>query len=227
MNVDRFFVECLDELESRATWESSEYSLLRAAALLRLLLVDGLPLVTEVNRARRLPETYAVRRAPMDTQPGTWWLGGLDPDHPAEGQIEVLDRKNLLQVPLLDLVQERLTIRDLIQLAANVRGGVHRGKPETRKHQFMESYPLKLQLGDTPLELYALVSVATVVLKGLQPLRAAARRDMPPDLPPEPDGGRRVTARYAPGLVPEAAGRKNPADGIGVRVSFTPPLDQT
>jgi hypothetical protein len=31
VNADQLSAECLDELESRATWEASEYSLLRAS----------------------------------------------------------------------------------------------------------------------------------------------------------------------------------------------------
>jgi len=182
VNADRFFVECLDELESRATWESSEYSLLRAAGLLRELLLDELPVVTEVNRERRLPLSFTIRRAPMDSRPGTWWIGGLDPDQPGEGPVEDLNLTNLLRVPLLDLGTDRLTIKDLITLAA--------------------------------------------MLKGLQPLREAARRDMPADLPAEPDGGRRVTARYTPGLVPDDAKGRTPAEVINLRARFTaPPIE--
>jgi hypothetical protein len=199
MNVDRFFVECLDELESRATWESSEYSLLRAGGLLRELLIDGLPVVREVNRERRLTLTFRVRRPPTTNDVVAWHINSLDPNTEAEdGTIEDLDLDHLLQVPVIHLGPDRLTIKDIVTLAANVRGGVHRGKPETREHKLIEAFQLKVTLGETPAELIALIPIVSVVLRGLEPLREAARRDMPPELPLEPGGGRRVTATYTP-----------------------------
>lgn len=82
---------------------------------------------------------------------------------------------------------------------------------------------MKLDLGETPLELFALVPIAHVVLSGLQPLRDAALRDLPPKSQPEPDGGRRVTATYKSGEVPEEDPYHGPPENISVRATFTVP----
>jgi hypothetical protein len=225
MNADRFFVECLVELESRASWQSSEYSLLRAGAILRELLVDGLPVVHEVNRERHAPVVFRVRRppAPAASEAAHWHLGSLDPDTQAGGgTIEDLSLDRFLQVPVMYFGLDRVTVGDVITLAANVRGGVHRGKAETRQHKLVEAYRLKVSLGDTPVELTALIPIASVVLKGLRPLREIASREMPAESPPEPDGRTLISATWSPGDELDDADRHYAAGDMRLQVSYGP-----
>jgi hypothetical protein len=165
-----------------------------------MLLLDELPLLTEVNRSRQLKLTFKVRHSPVPSpQDAYWWLGGLDPDQAVErGSIEEVSLKTLLAEPIIFLGADRITVRDMITLSANVRGGVHHGHALRRQHQLVESLRIKLELGDTPLELTAVVPIAHVVLAGLRPLRDLVLADLPASPPPEPGGGRRVRARYVP-----------------------------
>jgi hypothetical protein len=222
VNADRFFVKCLDELESRATWEASEYSLLRAAAILRGLIAGGLPLVSEVNRGPNLQLTFRVRHSPIPKpQDAAWWLGGLDPEQSADGGVvEDLTLPQLLAEPIIFLGPDRITVYDMITLAANVRGGVHYGRPRKRKHQLVEDLRIKLAIGDTPIELTAMIPISHVVLAGLGPLRDLVLADLPPVLPPEPDGGRHVTARYVPEVVPD---KPSDAPPPSMTVRYTAP----
>jgi hypothetical protein len=121
VDADRLFAECLTELESRATWEASEFALLRASGLLRILLLDEVPLVIEVNRSRRIKLAFRARHSPQrGPQDVALWLGGLDPEHPSDdGLVEDLSLKNLLQIPVVFLGPDRITVRDMITLAAN------------------------------------------------------------------------------------------------------------
>jgi hypothetical protein len=222
MDADRLFTESLGELEARATSDASEYSLLRASSILRLLLLDGTPLVAEVNRTRDITVSYRVRRSPKPKPEDlVLWLGGLDPDDGTEvsGSIEDLRRDDFLAVPVLYLGPEVITIHDMISLAANIWGGVHHGQPrkDNWKQQLVEklNQRMKLELGDTPVQLLSMIAVSRVVLRGLQPLREAVLADLPPAYLPEPGGGRQFRVTMV--------ASKEEAEGSSVQVRFTVP----
>jgi hypothetical protein len=194
MEVDRLFIETLDDLRGRAVWGASEYALLRAAALLRELVLDDRPLVLAVNRARQHQLTYRVREPPPNPRLLAWL--GIDPAETAEGgAVQDLRIKELLAFPMFFLDRSTLTVKDLILLGANVLGGVHLGPAKTASHQAHEIYPLKIKHGSTPLELVALVPITAVLLRGLEPLREAVFRD----LPTVPEYGGRVAVTMLPG----------------------------
>ena len=200
MDADRLFIETLDDLAERARWQSSEYALLRAAGLLRELLLDGSPLVQQVARPGRPKPAYLVRRRKSVTSGEPWfWLGGIDPEHPVApehpyadrldeliGPIETVDLKDLLAVQVICLgsVGRRagaaltyLTVRDIIRYHAHVSGGVHHGKAEEPQHLALEQFPLRIGYGTIPIELMAIASITPVVLRGLQPLREAIEKE--------------------------------------------------
>ncbi len=226
MDADRLFVESLGELEARATTDASEYSLLGASSVLRLLLLDGTPLVAEVNRARDIKVSYRVRRSPKPKPEDlVFWLGGLDPDDDSTGvagSIEDLGRDDFLAVPVLYLGPEVITIHDMISLAANIWGGVHHGQPrkDNWKQQLVErlNQRMKLELGDTLAQLLSMIPVSRIVLRGLQPLREAVLADLPPAYVPESGGGRRVRVTMV--------GSKEVAEGSSVQVRYTAPRQE-
>ena len=63
MDPDQLFLKTLSDLERRTGSEASEYDVLRSSALLRQLLLDGSPLVHQVNRHRRLTLVFRVNVA--------------------------------------------------------------------------------------------------------------------------------------------------------------------
>ncbi len=195
------FVETLADLEARAIWGASEYALLRSAALLRELLLDERPLVLVANRARQHRLVFRVREPPNDVGLLGWL--GIDPAEPAVGgAIRELKVKEFLAFPLFFLGKSNLTVKDLILLGANVLGGVHLGPAKSVSHQAHATYPLRIKHGNTPLELEALVPIAAVLLRGLEPLRQEVLKD----LPPLPDIGGRVAITWD-------AGAKTPSHG--------------
>jgi hypothetical protein len=179
MDVDRLFLETLDDLETRTRQDASEYDLLRAAALLRELLVDESPLAHQVKGATGAPLRFRLR---MKTpEPGSgfeMWLG-LDPDTSSDVPIREVGLQEFLGTPLVFLPSSKITVRQVVTLAANVRGGVHRGRPKDPAHQAFENFRLKLRHGDMPLELLLVVGIAKVALAGLEPLRLVARDRSP------------------------------------------------
>lgn len=201
MEADRLFIETLDDLAERARWQSSEYALLRAAGILRELLLDGSPLVQQVARPGRPKPVYRARRRKPDLSGEPWfWLGGIDPEHPVApehpnadrlgeliGPVEAMDLKDLLAVQMICLGPEGrraggalryLTVRDMIRYHAHVSGGVHHGKAEEPQHLALEQFPIRIGYGTIPIELMAIASITPVVLRGLQPLREAIEKDL-------------------------------------------------
>lgn len=197
MDIDRFFLETLDDLESRAIWGASEYSLLRASALLRELLIDERPLVHQVNRKRQIRLRFGVRQAPPRDSNDLFWLG-IDPSQSVEaagltgGTVTEVGIPQLLGLEMLFLGAFTLTARDLITLGANVRGGVHHGPATDPKHKAMQEFSIQVSHGRTPIELVGMIPITNVLLVGLEPLRSTVRRELP-DLPPDPGG--RVVVR--------------------------------
>lgn len=179
MDLDRLFLETLDDLETRIHLDASEYDLLRAAALLRELLVDEYRLVDQVNRPPKTPLRFRLRvKTPDPGNSFEMWLG-LDPNANVDVPIREVDLTELLRVSLVFLPSSRITVRQIITLAANVRGGVHRGRPKDPAHKAFEYFRPKLRHGDMPLELLLVVEVARVVLAGLEPLRSVVRDRKP------------------------------------------------
>jgi hypothetical protein len=179
MNVDRLFLDTLDDLEARTKADASEYDLLRAAGLLRELFLDESRLVDQVNRTPRVGLRFRIRvRARNPAHGFEIWLG-IDPSAQVDDPIRELDLKELLRVPLVFLPSSTITVRQIITLAANVRGGVHRGTPRDPAHKAFERFRLKIRHGDMPLELLLVAAVAKVALAGLEPLRSVVRDRAP------------------------------------------------
>jgi len=179
MDVGRLFLETLDDLETRTRHEASEYDLLRAAALLRELLLDDDPLAHQVNRAIQMPLRFRLRvKTPEPGDEFLLWLG-IDPNATVDAPIREVGLKEFLGTALVFLPSSRITVGPVITLAANVRGGIHRGRPKDPAHQAFESFRLKFRHGDMPMELLLVVEIAKVVLTGLEPLRRAVRDRSP------------------------------------------------
>lgn len=179
MDIDRLFLDTLADLESRTQPDASEYDLLRAAALLRELLVDASPLVDQVNRTPRTTVRFRLRvKSPDPAHEFEMWLA-IDPSAKVDVPIQELDLRELLRVPLVFLPTSRITIRQVITLAANVRGGVHRGTPKDPAHKAFERFRLKVRHGDMPFELLLVAGIAKIALTGLEPLRNVVRDRSP------------------------------------------------
>ena len=192
MDVDRLFLETLDDLEARIREDASEYDLLRVAALLRELLVDESRLVDQVNRASKVAPRFRLRvKTPDPENEFEFWLG-LDPSAEVDVPILELDLKELLRSSVVFLPSSRITVLQVITLAANVRGGVHRGKPKDPAHAAFENFRLKLRHGDMPVELLIVETISRIVLAGLDPLRSVVRdaigiRRRHPEAPGSPE----------------------------------------
>lgn len=113
MDSRLLFLSTLEDLESRLQDPEGEYKMLRAAGLLRQLILENPPLMATVNKVHGIKLKFRVTRHPArlgfviddrgvaHTMPrGTmsFILDGIDPERFPEYPVEELDRRHFLQV---------------------------------------------------------------------------------------------------------------------------------
>lgn len=154
----------LYEMTIAADW----YKLLKASAVLRLLLIDGL--CDRANKRHRktirflvlngdaLP--FAVDQFWRTLSPGEW-------SHPSH---QVLSRHQFLRTPILKTNDGEITVSDCIEANANAGGGVHFGKPRTDAESLLMGYgERQIHLGHRADRL-PLRDIAEVTCRALEPL---------------------------------------------------------
>jgi hypothetical protein len=176
---DQLFLETLRDLEKRTGTAASEYELLRSAALLRQLLLDESPLVHQVNRGRNLRFVFRVNvREPIwkraGTDPPVFWSrhDGLDPDTAlVSAEIAELKWDGFLGALVMIVDRRNFTVRDIIDQAAHVLGGVHAGTPREQAQEALSAVAASFRIGDADPVTGALRAIARIVLRAFDPLR--------------------------------------------------------
>ena len=151
--------------------EGSQYSLIRAAGLLRQLFLDAMPLVHVVNRPYRQKiefETIDYRQQhPISPDAHKVELDSYF--FPGAKTIKI-DLEDFLKAPCFRIGDITATVRDLIRACANVKGGVHLGKAKTSEENIVLDWDRTFRLlGEEP-SLKAIAGVCRVALRGLEPL---------------------------------------------------------
>ncbi len=179
MNDNDLFLATLTDLETQLEI-GNEYSILKATALLRQLLIDGAnSLVGRVNRFYRLKILFPVcgrKRAEMRFAQSVEFYAALGAIHTSGSQgdtRELVTLDTFLKTKILKEKDVLLTVYNLIEHSANVLGGVHRGEPKTDKQKILSKWA-KLDDGSTiSINTSQLAPLIMVVLDGLQELRRA------------------------------------------------------
>ncbi len=168
---ERFFLNTLRDIEQKLV-AYDRYALIRASGLIRQLLLEGL--VHRANRTHRVPLTFTTidfTTGPPGA-PKEHWLD-LDPD-PFPGAATVtcsLDQ--FLAAPCLTWGGVSATVRDVISVCANAKGGVHLGIARTEREQSLLDWDQILVVTGEEPSLAALVGICRVTLVGLNNLVAA------------------------------------------------------
>lgn len=159
------------------TERSDEYRLMKIAAILRLLLVDGTPLVDRVNRHMHIRLRFVVNNCqpPQNPTPTFWSVqDGLDPNTGVPGLRSVIEltKDQFLAQPLMLIEGLEISVLQLIRHLAHVEGAVHKGVPKTAEEKAISAIRSELLIGGFPPDVRALISVGRVVRQTLEPLRA-------------------------------------------------------
>lgn len=181
---DKLFLHVCVDLHACCR-DGRTYSLLRAAALLRLLLVDGGALATRVNKEHRVQLLFHV---------------GLHDDHPYVAEsprpllslyhssfdgaaagpsplwsTERVDLERFLALRVIRRSPQTFSVREVIKHVANVNGIMHAGDPKKElEHSLMKLRPFVPVGSEEPVT--AMVGViGAVALRALHPLFTAVR----------------------------------------------------
>jgi len=173
------FLDTLDDLRDRVQ-RSTRYDLLRAAALLRQLLIDGQTLVDRVNRQHRIRLQFEIMDPtplpfPRDRIHANWsdinpnLVPGLQP------RTVTVDREGLLRTVMFMSGPDDFTVHDVVKTAANVKGGVHTGSPKGAAQEALLEVDDHVQMFGVEQSLHSLRGLIAVVLAGMEPLAQAIR----------------------------------------------------
>jgi hypothetical protein len=173
MDAEKLFIERCNQTSELAQ-SHKEIDLLDLGANLRQLLVDDHPLVHQANRTHRLKLTFHVGEFQVKPDQYTAILSledGLDPDtRPPSAPSRYVNFDGFVNHNILFLSGKGHSVRDVIQLAANVAGGVHRTDDPREKQKLIADYSRSVSIGGLPGAIRQMQAIARVALKGLAPL---------------------------------------------------------
>lgn len=178
MKRDRLLLETISDLRQRVERPQSEYELLGAAGLLRLLLLDQHPLLSLAGKAHGFKPcfrvTWPVEPMPIGGHLPVFWasMEGLSPrwhPHPNPG-VMYLRRDGFLALEILWVRTQHYTVKDLMGQAAHIEGGVHAGDPKSDKEQVLSRLAEGFRVGGASPVTRSLRGIGAVVLDAAEPL---------------------------------------------------------
>jgi hypothetical protein len=168
-----------DEL-SELVKSSNPYDLTKASALIRHLLIDGSPLMDQINRIYRLKITFPVSKIsipdlslPINRGLQYWDIqDGLYSEDMKHLSVEV-KRDKLLSKGIMLVKGNQITVKDAVKFEANVKGGVHTREADISKDEekSMEILSQSIKVGGYRPTQRIMKAIGRSVLEGLKELR--------------------------------------------------------
>lgn len=176
---DSFYLGTIADIEDRIA-NGGAYNLLRASGLVRQLLLDKYSLVDIVNAEYRQKLRFRVLETPTAAVPPDYAWHPIDPDLPTPppgvGTVKVLTREELWKLTCLISDGKQYSIKDVLVACANIHGGIHLDKPGLANH-WLSDFDALMRTLQMPGALVSLKRIIRVILKGLEPLTDAVRRN--------------------------------------------------
>lgn len=136
-DVEQSLLRFILDLQGRIA-TNDRFNLREASAILRRLLLDAHPVLHLANRVhrQRLRFPFVVERhvKDVDEEPAFQFLN-LCPDFADPAEIQMLNLDELLAKPVLRDHERAFTVRDVIDVCANLKGGIHFGEPESQAEE--------------------------------------------------------------------------------------------
>jgi hypothetical protein len=172
-SVDKLFLSTLNDLKYKITSQDPNH-ILKATALLRLLIVDKSSLVDQVNRHRKLNIVYTINdKKYLAMEYAEFWAvqDGFDPEaSPFQFPLAV-NKDKLLKRASMVVHGKVFTVQDLIRYLSHVQGTVHVQDPQDAKEKMLKSIEGSLLIGGLQPVARSICAISRVVLKGLEPLK--------------------------------------------------------
>jgi hypothetical protein len=140
------------------------------------MFLDASPLVHQVNRRHKVKLQFPVcgrsyTAVALEDAPIFYSaLGGLHSSGLMGHSVESLSQDQFFATPVLKLGPQVLRVQDLIDISANVLGGVHKGVPKTGKAEALAAFNRTVSVAGRTIGAAQLKPVILVALDGLQPL---------------------------------------------------------
>lgn len=177
---EEFLIDTLQDLQAKLE-NGDEYNLLRAAGLIRQLLIDETPLVDSVNKNYKVKILFRVQKRNHKFQ-NKVVIDGVEcetvigvtfanPKHNDEQYIEYLKRAEFLNYNIIYFAGQDFTVLDVIKLCAHIYGGVHVGKIKEEKDLYLDwanktvSYSDGVNCGVSTIK-----DIISIIVNALQPL---------------------------------------------------------
>jgi hypothetical protein len=174
---EQLFLDTVRDIQSKIV-ENNRYSITRASALLRQLLIDESPLIHQVNRRHRLKlefETIDFTMKPP-LKPLLHWQNLDASPFPRARKVRI-DLDGLLRAQCLTFKEHEYSVLDILKACAHLKGGVHSGTPKTDKEEALLDLDEVFKIGPLDGSLAALRGILIVTLAGLRPLIDAIQND--------------------------------------------------
>lgn len=168
--VEQLFIDSLRDLDQKVIAQTG-YALVRAAAILRQLLLDSQPLVHLVNRKYGHKLIFEVR--PYQTPPSLpvmFHRRDMNPEIFPGAKTNAVALDEFLALPVLHCGNVTSTAKDLIKACANAKGGVHWGNAGSPREQRILDVDQQLAPGPLDASLIGIANIGRVVLRGLRPV---------------------------------------------------------
>jgi hypothetical protein len=169
MDRQDLFDQTVRRLAEIVTDDFAAYSALEASALVRKLLIDGSPLLHQVNRQRRKRIAFEVagnaayEALVMEDKPVFYAPGGSLSPRLALGmpfQVTPMNLDQFLAHRALYVNGHEITVRQVVLQLANVEGGVHAGTPNTEAEKLLNEVNTQLGIGGMGSVAYSMQAIA-------------------------------------------------------------------
>jgi hypothetical protein len=173
--VEQSFLRFILDLQHR-TAVSNRFDLLEASAILRRLLLDARPILHLVNRSYherlRFPIAHRDPELLYDQagQKPSFDHVFLSPTFADPSDIRHLKFDEFLSTPALHGHQGTYTVRDVIKVCANLKGGIHFDDPSTSVEQTLVELDKNYSPFFIDASLASLPDIAWATINGTRPL---------------------------------------------------------
>lgn len=177
--VDRFFLETLKDLELKMC-SGDRYQVVRSSALLRQLFIDESPLVHKVNSKYKHKLVFRVIEAagnlPINDVHVHWV--NIDPHGFSSANVVDLDLSKFLAAKILVYKGQSASVKDVIKLCSNSKGGVHYGSFYGVEQGVLQDYDDICRIIGSEPSLEAIIGIARVALSAVRPIVSAIVKDL-------------------------------------------------
>jgi hypothetical protein len=136
-DVEQSFLRFTLDLQARIA-TNDRFNLREASAILRRLLLDARPIIHLVNRTHRQKLRFPfVEELHMKEVPEgpAFQFSNLCPDFADPAEIQMLTLDDFLAKPVLRDQERSFTARDVVDVCANLKGGIHFGEPVSQAEE--------------------------------------------------------------------------------------------